>query len=150
SATAPAATSTFTGRTSTRGSWSADVRRLAAAVLLAMAAARAARAADEPAATGHWTYGASATAGYRMTDIDGAREKYREDYDLRSGGRLFHVDLSGATDAPEESRLDRFRLEVDTPHDEPASHFRLSAGDRSLYDLRADFTRSKYIYDVPQ
>jgi hypothetical protein len=115
------------------------------------AAGTAVRAADEPAAGGAgWTYGASATAGYRMTDIDGAKEKYREDYDLRSGGRLFHLDVSGTTDKPEDTHLDRFRIEVDSPHDEPVSHFRLSAGDRSLYDLRADFTRSKYIYDVPQ
>ena len=127
------------------------MRRVAAAVLLGMAAiGPSAGAADEPAAAGHWTYGASATAGYRMTDIDGAKEKYREDYDLRSGGRLFHLDLSGATDAPDTSRLDRFSVEVDSPHDEPVSHFRLSAADRSLYDLRVDFTRSKYIYDVPQ
>ncbi len=127
------------------------MRGLAATALLGLAALPAtARAADEPAAAGGWTYGASATAGYRMTDIDGAKEKYREDYDLRSGGRLFHLDVSGTTDRPDESRLDRFRIEVDSPHDEPVSHFRLSAGDRSLYDLRADFTRSKYIYDVPQ
>lgn len=124
--------------------------RLAAAVLLGLVALRTAVAADEPAAAAGWKYGASATAGYRMTDIDGAKEKYREDYDLRSGGRLFHLDVSGATDKPDETRLDRFRIEVDSPHDEPVSHFRLSAGDRSLYDLRADFTRSKYIYDVPQ
>lgn len=127
------------------------MRRAIAAVLLGMAAIHApASAADEPAAAGRWTYGASATAGYRLTDIDGAKEKYREDYDLRSGGRLFHLDLSGATDAPDASRLDRFSVEVDAPHDEPVSHFRLSAADRSLYDLRVDFTRSKYIYDVPQ
>jgi hypothetical protein len=127
------------------------VRRVIAAVLLGMATIpMPVGAADEPPPAGHWTYGASATAGYRMTDIDGAKEKYREDYDLRSGGRLFHLDVSGQTDAPEETRLDRFRIEVDSPHDEPVSHFRLSAGDRSLYDLRADFTRSKYIYDVPQ
>jgi hypothetical protein len=49
------------------------------------------------------------------------------------------------TDAPESSRLDHFRVEVDSPHDEPVSHFRLDAGDRSLYDFRADFTRSRYI-----
>jgi hypothetical protein len=129
------------------------MQRLAATVLLGLAAAApAARGADEPAVAERsgWTYGASATAGYRMTDIDGAKEKYREDYDLRSGGRLFHLDVSGAADAPETTRLDRFRVEVDSPHDEPVSHFRLSAGDRSLYDLRADFTRSKYIYDPPQ
>src|SRR6188768_3080644 len=105
---------------------------LAAAVLLGLVALPAgSRAADdEAAAKAGWSYGGSATAGYRMTDIDGAKEKYREDYDLRSGARLFHLDLSGMTDAPESSRLDHFRVEVDSPHDEPVSHFRLDAGDR--------------------
>lgn len=135
------------------------MRGLAAAAILLLAAAVAGAADEAPAARaeeaaeakgGGWTYGASATAGYRMTDIDGAKEKYREDYDLRSGGRLFHLAVAGTADEPETTRLDRFRLECDSPHDEPASRFRLSAGDRTLWDLRADFGRSKYVYDVPQ
>ena len=127
------------------------MRALAATVLVGLVVLPpGAGAADETPAVPAWSYGASATAGYRMADIDGAKDKYREDYDLRSGGRLFHVDVSGETKTPDETRLDRFRLEVDSPHDEPVSHFRLTAGDRSLYDLRADFTRSRYIYDVPQ
>jgi hypothetical protein len=89
-------------------------------------------------------------AGYRMVDIDGSKDKYKEDYNLRSGFRLFDLDIAGASRKPDETRLDRFHLEVDTPGDEPVSHFRLSAADRKLYDFRADFTRSKYFYQVPQ
>jgi hypothetical protein len=92
----------------------------------------------------------STTAGYRLVDIDGAKAKYREDYNLRSGGRLFNVRVSGLSTAPETTPVDRFRLEIDTPGDEPMSHFRLSAADRDRYDLRAAFTRSKYVYAVPQ
>jgi hypothetical protein len=118
-------------------------------MLVLAALAPAACAADAPAAGG-WTVGGSAAAGYRMVDVDGAKEKYREDYNLRSGGRLFSVDVAGTANAPEATRVDRFSLRVDTPHDEPVSHFRLTFGDRALYDFRADFTRSKYWYDVPQ
>ena len=90
------------------------------------------------------------TSGYRMVDIDGSKQKYREDYNLRSGLRLFDLDIDGHARAPESTALDRFHLEVETPGDEPASRFRLTAADRSLYDLRVDFSRSKYFYAAPQ
>jgi hypothetical protein len=99
---------------------------------------------------GGYAVDTSTTAGYRMVDIDGSKPKYREDYNLRSGLRLFDFDVSAAAKAPDETRLDRFHLEVETPGDEPVSHFRLTAADRSLYDFRADFTRSKYFYAVPR
>lgn len=118
-------------------------------LVLALSSPGAVTAEEAPAADG-WSYGASVTAGYRMVDIDGSKDRYREDYNLRSGGRLFDVDVSGSARAPESTRLDRFHLAVDTPGDEPVSHFLLTAGDRSLYDFRADFTRSKYFYAVPQ
>jgi hypothetical protein len=123
---------------------------LAAGLLAAGVLARRSAAAEEAEAPGGWAFDGSATAGYRMVDIDGSKDKYREDYNLRSGARLFDLDLGGTSKAPDTTPLDRFRLRVDTPGDEPVSHFRLTAGDRSLYDLRADFTRSKYFYAVPQ
>jgi hypothetical protein len=123
---------------------------LAAGLVAAGVLARRSTAAEDAESPGGWSFDGSTTAGYRMVDIDGAKEKYREDYNLRSGPRLFDLDLSGTSKAPDTTPLDRFRLRVDTPGDEPVSHFRLTAGDRSLYDLRADFTRSKYVYAVPQ
>ena len=89
---------------------------LAAAVLVA--AVRLAAAADEPPPTGY-DLGATITAGYRTVDIDGAKDKYLEDYNLRSGGRLFLLDASAAARAPETAPLDRFHLLVSTPGDEP-------------------------------
>jgi hypothetical protein len=119
------------------------VRRLVAVLALAAAA-------DAAADVGGYAIDTTTSAGYRLVDIDGSKDKYREDYNLRSGLRLFDFDVDGVAKAPDQTRLDRFHLEVETPGDEPASHFRLTAADRSLYDLRADFTRSKYVYAVPQ
>jgi hypothetical protein len=121
-------------------------------LLVALAAGLAARGvrADETPPAGGYGVDTVVSAGYRMVDIDGAKDKYREDYNLRSGLRLLTFDVDGHAKAPEATRLDRFRLEVDTPGDEPVSHFRLSAADQKLYELRADFTRSKYFYAVPQ
>jgi hypothetical protein len=90
------------------------------------------------------------SGGYRTVDVDGSKDKYKEDYNLRSGLRLFDLDVDGVAKAPDTTRLDRFHVLVETPGDEPVSHYRLTAGDRSLYDFRADFTRSKYFYQVPE
>lgn len=90
------------------------------------------------------------TAGYRNVDIDGSRDKYREDYNLRSGGRLFALEASGRATDPDAEWVDRFHLEVDTPHDEPVSHFLLTANDARRYELRASWVRSKYFYQVPE
>jgi hypothetical protein len=89
------------------------------------------------------------SAGYRLVDVDGSRDKYDEDYNLQPGGRVFLFTLDGEARDPEKAPLDRFHLEVDTPGDEPASRFTLDAEDRALWDLRVDFLRSKYFYDVP-
>jgi hypothetical protein len=127
---------------------------LAAAVVAVGALARRAGAEDEPAASGApappYALDAAVTAGYRLVDIDGAKDRYKEDYDLRSGGRLFGLEAGGVSRTPGTTSLDRFRLEIDTPHDEPVSRFRLTAADQQRWDLKASFTRSHYFYDVPQ
>jgi hypothetical protein len=89
------------------------------------------------------------SAGYRLVDVDGSRDKYDEDYNLQPGGRLFLFTLDGEARDPDKAPLDRFHLEVDTPGDEPVSRFVLDAEDRALWSLRVDFIRSKYFYDVP-
>jgi len=89
------------------------------------------------------------SAGYRLVDVDGSRDKYDEDYNLQPGGRLFLFTLDGEARDPDKAPLDRFHLEVDTPGDEPVSRFALDAEDKALWSLRADFIRSKYFYDVP-
>jgi hypothetical protein len=118
--------------------------------VLALLLAVSARAEEKDGPVPGYAIDTAVSAGYRLVDIDGSKAKYREDYNLRSGVRLFTLETDGRARAPDATRLDRFHLEVDTPGDEPVSRFRLSAADRSLYDLRAAFTRSKYQYAVPQ
>ncbi|HWP66452.1 MAG TPA: hypothetical protein VNO26_11110 [Candidatus Limnocylindria bacterium] len=120
-------------------------------VALAAAVARADEPTDAPKpAPPPYRYDGLVTAGYRNVDIDGSRDKYREDYNLRSGGRLFAVELTGRATDQDAEWVDRFHLEVDTPHDEPVSHFLLTASDARRYELRASWVRSKYFYEVPQ
>jgi hypothetical protein len=96
-----------------------------------------------------YNLGAALTAGYRFVDVGGSEQKYREDYNLRQGVRLFNFDVSAAAKDTTKSSLDHFHLLVDTPGDEPVSTYLLDAGDRERWDFRANFTRSKYFYDVP-
>jgi hypothetical protein len=115
----------------------------AAALLFGAARVAVASPLDE------YTLGASITGGYRNVDVNGSDGKYREDYDLRSGGELFNLDMSGTANDPAKSSLDHFHLLVETPGDEPVSTYLFDAGDRQRWDLRANFTRSKYFYDMP-
>jgi hypothetical protein len=96
-----------------------------------------------------YALGASITGGYRNVQVDGSESKYREDYNLQSGVRLFNLDVSGTANDPAKSSLDRFHLLVDTPGNEPVSTYLFDASDRQHWDFRANFTRSKYFYDVP-
>src|SRR6185436_15751189 len=85
-----------------------------------------------------------------MVDIDGSKDKYREDYNLRSGGRLFTLAADGVAHDPATAPVDRFSLLVDRPGDEPVSTFHLSSANERDWDFRANFVRSKYFYEVPQ
>lgn len=118
------------------------------AIVSLVAALSTAAAEDKPPPT--YTVDGSVTTGYRFVDVGGSTSKYREDYNLNEGPVLFGLSVDGLSHAPDKTPVDRFHLEVDTPGNEPVSFFRLSAADRETYDLRVDFTRSKYFYAVPQ
>ncbi len=124
----------------------AMMRRVA--LLLGLTAGLAptpARAVELP-----YTVKGDVAVGYRNVDVDGSDAKYREDYNYRSGFRLFDLNVDGVAKEPAATRLDRFHLQIDTPGDEPVSTFRLTASDRTLYDFRVSFIRSKYYYAVPE
>jgi len=112
--------------------------------------AAVAGAEDAPPAPDHWTYNGAISAGYRFTDVSGSEERYRSDVDLRQGPRLFLVQVDGTSPDPDHTPLDRFHLEVDTPNDEPASYFQLTAADKKRWDFRADFSRTRWVYELPQ
>ena len=79
-------------------------RRIAFTLATAALAAAAANAADA-LVVGGYDLGASITSGYRMVDVDGSKDKYREDYNLHSGLRLFNVDVGGTASDPTTAPL---------------------------------------------
>lgn len=112
------------------------------------AAAETAAAEKTPPLPYHLT--GAVSAGYRSVDVDGSKDRYKEDYNLLSGGRLFLFTVDGEAHDPAKMPVDRFHLEIDSPGDEPVSRFVLTAAESRLWDLKVDFIRSKYFYDVPQ
>ncbi len=127
-------------------------RRLVVALGMLVLTASRGRGEDAPASPPPLPYHltGAVSAGYRMVDVDGSTDKYDEDYDLQSGGRLFLFTLDGEAHDAAAMPVDRFHLEVDSPGDEPVSRFVLTATERKLWDLKVDFIRSKYFYDVPE
>lgn len=123
--------------------------RLALLVLATGLFATSVVRADDALSLGGYDLGATLTAGYRSVDVDGSESKYREDYNLRSGVRLFLFDVDGVAHDTTTAPLDRFHLVVSTPGDEPTSTFHLSAADTDAWEVNANFVRSKYFYAVP-
>jgi hypothetical protein len=118
-------------------------------LVLAAVLGTPAQAEDVLGLFGGFALDGAVAAGYRLVDVDGANAKYREDYNFHEGARLFSFFTDGRARAP-GAPLDRFHLEVDTPGDEPVSHFVLTAANRRWFDLSARFTRSQYFYAVPE
>jgi hypothetical protein len=120
------------------------------AAALGLAAGARADEPQSPSLLGPYSLDGAISAGYRWVNVDGSKSKYNEDYDLNPGARLFLLDVNGQSKTPDKTPVDRFHLQVDTPGDEPVSRFLLTAADTQRFDLRVDFTRSKYFYDVQQ
>ena len=121
-----------------------------ALALVAVVIAAGPTYAGDPITMGGYDLGASLTAGYRFVDVGGSNAKYREDYNLQPGPRLFNLDLGGTATDPATAPVDRFHLVVDTPGNEPVSSYQLTAADRQHWDFGARLTRSKYFYAVPE
>jgi hypothetical protein len=97
-----------------------------------------------------YTSSTSATAGYRFVNTTGSEDKYREDYNLQEGPRLFDFALDSASSAPDRTFVDRLSVLAETPGNEPVSRFRLTASGRERFKLGVNFIRSKYRYAVPE
>jgi hypothetical protein len=97
-----------------------------------------------------YTSSTSATAGYRFVNTTGSKDKYREDYNLQEGPRLFDFTLDSRSSAPDRTFVDRLSVLAETPGNEPVSRFRLTASGRERFDLGVKFIRSKYRYAVPE
>jgi hypothetical protein len=115
----------------------------AAAVLLAplLAAPAPAAADDSPPFSGQ------VTIGYRRVDVGGRQAKYREDYDLQDGLRLFGLDLQFTPPPELRAFADRIDLELTDFGGDPFESLHLGVRKFGAFNFRFDHTKSSTFYD---
>jgi len=85
--------------------------------------------------------------GYRMVDTDGALTKYKEDYNLEKGFRLFNLKLHYTPTEKLQKLFDRLDLTMYNFGGDPFESFGLSVQKVGLYKFQYDRRKSTYFYD---
>jgi len=91
-------------------------------------------------------WGGAIELGYRFTDIDGSRGRYKETTNLMEGLRLFDFSLFGKNLNPGTGVVDYFSL---TGRDigDPFSAARLEVKKNKTYDFTTTYNQYKYFYN---
>jgi len=85
--------------------------------------------------------------GYRMVDTEGALTKYKEDFNLEKGFRLFNLNLHYAPTTKLQNLFDRLDLTIYNFGGDPFESFGLSVQKVGLYNFKYDRRKSTYFYD---
>jgi len=85
--------------------------------------------------------------GYRMVDTEGALSKYKEDFNLERGIRLFNLNLHYSPTEKLQKLFDRLDLTVYNFGGDPFESFGLSVQKIGLYKFQYDRKKSTYFYD---
>lgn len=95
-----------------------------------------------------WGYDLQGTLGVgpRVVDVDKNQRKYREDYNLFSGLRLFDFSLRGEAEEGAGRPFDYFKLEGSSLGGDPYPFGSVRLGKRGLYDLKMSARKSEYRY----
>jgi len=120
---------------------------LAAAVALGVFPARAQDDAAKPLTLGGFENQGSFTSGYRFTDVSGYRPKFDELFDLNSGFRLLDFNLFGKAKEGENRFADDYSLTLSGLGGDPFTTAQLTARKNRRYDLRVNFTQSRYYWN---
>ncbi|HSB04869.1 MAG TPA: hypothetical protein VLK23_06695, partial [Thermodesulfobacteriota bacterium] len=93
---------------------------------------------------GGFQWGGSVELGYRFTDIDGSRDRYKETVNLREGLRLFDFSLWGKKmDENAKGLVDSLRFNVSNIGD-PYASARLEIKKNKTYNLNITYKEYKY------
>jgi hypothetical protein len=88
-------------------------------------------------------WGGAIELGYRFTDIDGSRDRYKETVNLMEGLRLFEFSLSGKNLDEKGGLVDYFSLNM-TGIGDPFPYGRLEIKKNKLYDFVATYNEYKF------
>ena len=95
---------------------------------------------------GGFQWGGAIELGYRFTDIDGSRNRYKEAVNLTQGLRLFDFNLWGRNLDERKGLVDYFSLNGNGIGD-PFPMARLEIKKNQTYDLVATYKEYKYFFD---
>ncbi|MCP4149038.1 MAG: hypothetical protein GY757_14920 [bacterium] len=84
--------------------------------------------------------------GYRGVDVEGVESKYKEDYNLESGPRLFSLSFHYTPDGKTKKLLDSLSLHVHNLGGDPFESFRLDAVKYGKYKFDYHRRKSTYFY----
>ena len=85
--------------------------------------------------------------GYRIVDTEGALTKYKEDYNLEDGVRLFNLNIHYAPTEKLQKLFDSLDLNVYNFGGDPFESFSLSVQKIGLFKFQYDRKKSTYFYD---
>jgi hypothetical protein len=111
------------------------------------AAAQQAAGHPTPGTADRFDVQGSASVGYRVTDVSGRPEKYRELFNLSDGLRLVDFNLFAQARPGASSFADTFAVSASGLGGDPDSAIQLTARKQGRYDFRADWRRSAYVWD---
>lgn len=94
---------------------------------------------------GGFQWGGSMELGYRLRDIDGSKNRYKEVLNLTEGVKLFDLSVWGK-DAAKKGIVDYFSLNLNGIGD-PFPFGRLEVKKDKTYDLVATYREYKYFFD---
>ncbi|MDX1502119.1 MAG: hypothetical protein R3325_07135 [Thermoanaerobaculia bacterium] len=110
-----------------------------AALLLSLAAPAAAQ--EEGAFTG------SFQIGFRTVDVSGSPTKYKEDFNLDDGPRLFRLDIDYIPGDAMRRFADKVQIDVNNFGGDPFETMRLSVEKYGRYDFDYSRRKSDYFYE---
>ena len=84
--------------------------------------------------------------GYRFVDTSGTTEKYKEDFNLDEGARLFNLSLHYAPQEKTKKFLDRLDINVYNFGGDPYETFALSIQKYGKYKFKYERRKSTYFY----
>ncbi len=85
--------------------------------------------------------------GLRSVDVDGRVEKYREDYNLKDGPRLFNLNFEFVPSSDRRPVVDRVEFDLNNFGGDPFETLRLSVEKHGRYHLEYDRRKSSYFYE---
>jgi hypothetical protein len=102
-------------------------------------------AEEQPLTYGGFQWGGSIEAGYRLTDVDGNKDRYKEVVDLWDGPRLFGLNL-WVRDPSRSSLMDYFTLTASGLGD-PYPFARLQVKKDKYYDVTGTYREYRFSFN---